>query len=91
VIPPDGVQHLGEVIICYPQAVIQAGEHRHTIDRELVILIMHGILHLLGYRDDEPELKRVMAAREAEILAQIESEEYLNKSQLRTRSNQTIY
>lgn len=81
VIPPDGIRHLGEVIISYPQAVLQAEEHRHPVDRELAILVIHGVLHLLGYRDDEPELKRVMAAREAEILAQIESAGHLTQPQ----------
>jgi len=72
VIPPDGVRHLGEVIISYPQAVIQAGEHQHSIKKEIAILIIHGVLHLLGYEHDKPELERLMRAREAEILSCIE-------------------
>jgi probable rRNA maturation factor len=70
--PPDGVQHLGEVIISYPQAVIQADERGHSIEREITILIIHGILHLLGYEDEKPGLKRQMNAREKEILRHIE-------------------
>ncbi len=70
--PPDGIQHLGEVIIAYPQAVIQAEEHRHSVKREIVILIIHGVLHLLGYDHDKPELEREMRAREAAILSYIE-------------------
>ncbi len=66
--PPDGVRHLGEVIISCPQAAIQAGEHRHTVAREIAILIIHGVLHLLGYDHDEPERERQMRAREAEVL-----------------------
>ncbi len=72
VIPPDGIEHLGEVIISYPQAVIQAEEHRHSVKREIAILIIHGVLHLLGYEHDKPELEREMRAREAEILNRIE-------------------
>ena len=72
VIPPDGVLHLGEVIISYPQAVIQAGEHQHSIKREITILIIHGVLHLLGYEHDRTELKHQMRAREAEILSYVE-------------------
>ncbi len=74
VTPPDGVLHLGEVIISYPQAVTQAEEHQHPIKKELAILIIHGVLHLLGYEHDKPELKRLMSAREAEILSYIEGE-----------------
>ena len=70
--PPDGVLHLGEVIISYPQAVIQAEERGHSVEREVVILIIHGVLHLLGYRDDKLELKHLMSAREKEILSCIE-------------------
>ena len=72
VIPPDGVLHLGEVIISYPQALIQAREHQHSIKREITILIIHGVLHLLRYEHDKPELEQQMSAREAEILSHIE-------------------
>jgi len=72
VTPPDGVLHLGEVIISYPQAVIQAEENHHSVKKEIAILIIHGVLHLLGYDHDKPELERQMRAREAEILSQVE-------------------
>ena len=72
VAPPDGLVHLGEVIISHPQAMIQAAEHGHSTARELTILIIHGILHLLGYEDEKPALKRKMAAKEKEILNIIE-------------------
>ena len=72
--PPDGVLHLGEVIVSYPQAVIQAEEHRHSVKREIAILIIHGLLHLLGYDHDKPELERPMKTREEEILGCIEGE-----------------
>ncbi len=74
VTPPDGVQHLGEVIVSYPQAVIQAEEHQHSVKREIAILIVHGVLHLLGYEHDKREREREMRAREAEILSSIEGE-----------------
>ena len=72
VTPPDEVSHLGEVIISYPQAVRQAKERQHSIKREIAILVIHGVLHLLGYEHDKPELEREMRAREAEILSYIE-------------------
>ncbi|HKN87298.1 MAG TPA: rRNA maturation RNase YbeY [Nitrospiraceae bacterium] len=40
---------LGDVVISVPQAIRQAAEQGHTIQRELVMLLIHGILHLLGY------------------------------------------
>jgi len=72
--PPDGVLHLGEVIVSYPQAVAQAEEQGHSIKREVTILIIHGVLHLLGYGDETTELKRQMRAREKEILGYIEGD-----------------
>ncbi len=70
--PPDGVLHLGEVIVSYPQALIQAEEQRHPVKREIAILIIHGVLHLLGYEHDKPERERPMKTREKEILSCIE-------------------
>ena len=72
VAPPDDVLHLGEVIISYPQAVLQAEEQGHSAKKELAILIIHGILHLFGYEDEKPGAKRRMRAREKEILGLIE-------------------
>ncbi len=72
--PPDGVVHLGEVIVSYPQALIQAGQHRHSVKKEIAVLIIHGVLHLLGYDHDKPEPERRMKAREKEILSCIQGE-----------------
>jgi len=67
--PPDGLLHLGEIIISHPQAEIQALERKHSIKKELAILIIHGILHILGYDHEQKEMGPAMAAREKEILA----------------------
>jgi len=67
--PPDGIRHLGEVVISYPQAVKQAQEHSHGVTRELSLLIVHGILHLLGYDHELPVDERKMRDRENEILS----------------------
>jgi len=72
--PPDGLIHLGEVIISYPQAVIQARERGHSIQKELAILIVHGVLHILGYDHEKPEMEPAMISREKAILSDIEKE-----------------
>lgn len=72
VTPPDGVQHLGEVIISYPQAVMQAEEQQYPVEQEIALLIVHGVLHLLGYDHDGSEPESRMKAREAQILSSIE-------------------
>jgi probable rRNA maturation factor len=70
--PPDGAVHLGEVIISYPQTFMQAEEHQHPVRKEMTILVIHGVLHLLGYDHDAPEAEERMRTREAEILRVIE-------------------
>ncbi len=71
--PPDGVHHLGEVVISYPQAVRQAQGQGHGVARELALLIVHGVLHLLGYDHELPEEEQQMKARENEILERLDS------------------
>ena len=69
--PPDGVTHLGEVIISSPQAGRQAEAQKHSLRREFAMLAIHGILHLLGYDHQQPGEKQTMMTREAEILAKL--------------------
>jgi probable rRNA maturation factor len=73
--PPDGRLHLGEVIIAYPQALVQAEEHGHPLRKELTILLIHGLLHLLGYDHEATDAERRMQAREKELLGLIEGGE----------------
>ena len=67
-LPPDEVSRLGEVIISYPQAMEQAREQGHSPERELALLIIHGIFHLLGYDHEEPEGEDEMRKKEKELL-----------------------
>lgn len=69
--PPDNVKHIGEVVISYPQAVKQARENRHTVQKEITVLLVHGILHLLGYDHEEPVDEAKMKPREKIILDSI--------------------
>lgn len=46
---------LGEIYISLPQAQRQAKEYNCSRDREILRLIEHGVLHLLGYRHKEME------------------------------------
>ena len=71
IVPPDGIRHLGEVIISYPKALEQSREHGHHVRKELALLLVHGILHLFGYDHGEPGEMTIMQAKEAEILKEI--------------------
>ena len=43
------IRQLGEIFVSIPKMKLQAKEYRHSEKRELAFLIVHGILHLLGY------------------------------------------
>ena len=68
VTPPDGVRRLGEVILSYPTAERRAREAGHSVQDEAVHLVVHGLLHLLGYDHEDPEDERRMRAREDALL-----------------------
>jgi probable rRNA maturation factor len=59
---------LGEVVIAFPVAKRQAREAGHSIDAELAHLLVHGVLHLLGYDHQKPREAKVMRAREDALL-----------------------
>ncbi|MDP2181415.1 MAG: rRNA maturation RNase YbeY [Actinomycetota bacterium] len=59
---------LGDVIVAPEVAETQAEEYGHTVEEELNLLVVHGILHLLGYTHDTEEDAAAMEARERELL-----------------------
>ena len=63
--PPDKIKRLGEIVICYPEAKKQAKRTGHSLEKELAILLIHGILHLAGY-DHEKDGKEAEEMKEME-------------------------
>lgn len=53
VYPPDGLIHLGEVVVCYPVALSEAKMESVLIDDKVYELVEHGTLHLLGIHHAE--------------------------------------
>lgn len=47
----------GEVIVSADTAARQAEEYGHSLQRELALLVAHGVLHVLGYEDDNPDAR----------------------------------
>ena len=66
---PDDVLRLGEVIISYPTARRQADDAQRPVRDEIEHLLVHGVLHLLGYDHAEPAEEERMRGREHELLA----------------------
>lgn len=61
--------HLGELIVCEPVMKRQALEQDHALGMELRILLVHGVLHLLGFDHEAgPREARAMAGWEAKLL-----------------------
>jgi probable rRNA maturation factor len=58
---PDGENgRLGDILISAQCAARQAEEHGHPVEEEIKILVLHGLLHLLGYdhERDNGEMQR---------------------------------
>jgi probable rRNA maturation factor len=61
---------LGEVIICWQRAKQQAKAQKHSIQKELNTLFVHGVLHLLGFDHESVKDAQLMEGLEAKILNQ---------------------
>lgn len=60
---------LGEIMLCYDRAVEQSKEYGHSVERECAYLVLHGLLHLLGFDHMEEGDKVEMRAMEEKILS----------------------
>lgn len=63
---------LGDMVLSLERALEQSKEYCHSYEREVCYLVVHSILHLLGYDHMEDDEKRVMRKREEEILNKLE-------------------
>lgn len=45
---PDDVLRLGDIVISYPQAILEAGEENKMVDDKIIELALHGLNHLMG-------------------------------------------
>ncbi len=70
--PGTGLIPLGDMVISMEHVVAQAKEYGHSNRRELAYLVVHSVLHLLGYDHlDEGEMKARMRAMEEQIMSGI--------------------
>jgi probable rRNA maturation factor len=59
---------LGEVVVSTDTAAREAKKRRLTLEREVLLYVVHGILHLCGYDDQRKKDREVMHARQEELL-----------------------
>ncbi len=64
----DGPGILGDIVLCPEYAKKQAVKIGHSLQDELEVLVVHGVLHLLGFDHRENDEKTMMFSRQDEIL-----------------------
>lgn len=57
-----------DIVICRDEAKRQAAKRNHETRMELLLYALHGLLHVTGYDDIEPDAAQTMHAREDELL-----------------------
>ncbi|WDC83906.1 rRNA maturation RNase YbeY [Caloramator sp. mosi_1] len=66
--PESGAVVLGDMVISLEKAKEQSIEYGHSFERELAFLVVHSMLHLLGYDHEEDDDRLIMRHKEEEIL-----------------------
>ncbi len=66
--PETGRHYLGDIVISVPRAEAQSVAAGHSLEAELSLLVIHGVLHLLGHDHAGVKEKKRMWAAQSEIL-----------------------
>jgi probable rRNA maturation factor len=66
--PETGRHYLGDIIISVPRAEAQSIAAGHSLEAELSLLVIHGVLHLLGHNHSGVKEKARMWAAQSEVL-----------------------
>ena len=66
--PETGARYIGDILISMPRAQAQAEAAGHSLEAEVQLLVIHGVLHLLGHDHAESEEKARMWKAQTEIL-----------------------
>ena len=61
--------HHGEILVSADTAAVQGAEHGQDIDTELALYVIHGLMHLAGWEDDDPAEQQAMHRVQDEILS----------------------
>ena len=69
--PETGAAYLGDILISIPRATQQAQAAGHPVEAEAQLLVVHGVLHLLGYDHSNAEEKAQMWEEQAKVLERL--------------------
>lgn len=69
--PETGELILGDIVLSKDRIISQAYEYGHSIEREFTFLIVHSLLHLMGYDHMEDDERIVMEARQKIIMEKL--------------------
>lgn len=67
--PETGGRYLGDIVISLQRAQEQAASGGHAVEDELQLLVVHGVLHLLGYDHADEEEKKHMWMAQNQVLS----------------------
>ena len=70
----DELNVLGDIVISLEKAQSQSEEYGHSMERELGFLVVHGMLHLLGFDHDNEDEEKAMIDMQEEILRKVNLE-----------------
>lgn len=77
---PGDDKYLGDIIISVERAKEQAPSYGFTLEREVALLVIHGVLHLLGYRDYSSSEAKEMEELQMGILRDLETRGLISPS-----------
>jgi probable rRNA maturation factor len=69
--PETGARYIGDILISIPRAQTQADAAGHSLEAEVQLLVVHGVLHLVGHDHAEAKEKARMWKAQAEILERL--------------------
>jgi len=73
----DSKRYLGDILISVERAKVNSKRFKNTFLKELTLYIIHGLLHLKGFKDYNKKDAEKMRKREAEILNLLDEKGYL--------------
>jgi len=78
--PDTGARYLGDVVISFPRVKAQSAEQGHSIKKELTTLIVHGLLHLIGYDHANSKQEKELFTLQNKLIEELSNDWMVTKS-----------